>query len=113
MIPIKIKIDGEKLTNRSIVDVYADLTAALKNARLWDCLDYFEISLAMKKRQNLSFPNFEWLSCSPVSGETGDHYIYVGAVSRGRYSLIFVGKTSKEFQVACDVANRCAQQLGA
>jgi hypothetical protein len=113
MIPLEVKHDGERLTNRTVRDIHSDLTAALKNARLWDSLDYFEISLAMKQRQRLSFPNFEWLSCSPVTGAGGDYYIYVGTVLRGRYSLIFVGKTCQGFQPACEVANLCADLLRA
>jgi hypothetical protein len=111
--PIEGTADGEKLTSRSVGAIHADLTAELKNAHLWDRLDYFEIALAMKKRENLSFPDFEWLSCSPVTGEGGDHYIYIGTISRGRYRLIFVGKTSKGFQAACEVANMSADLLRA
>lgn len=107
------KIDPARLTHRSVGDIHADLTAALKTAGLWDCLDYFEISLSMKKKGNLSFPNFEWLSCSPVTADSGDHYIYIGTITNGRYRLIFVGKTSKGFLAACEVANMSAGQLGA
>ena len=111
--PSQVKIGGGSLTGRSVGAIYADLTAALKNAGLWDCLDYFKISLAMKKRENSPFPNFEWLSCSPVTGESGGHYVYVGTIAKSRYSLVFVGKTLKGFQAACEVANMCAGELRA
>lgn len=110
---MQIKIGEGSLTGRSIGAIYADLTAALKNAGLWDCLDYFKISLSMKKRENSPFPHFEWLSCSPVTGENGGHYVYVGTVAKSRYSLMFVGKTLEGFQAACEVANMCADQLRA
>jgi hypothetical protein len=97
---------------RLVKDVHSELREALKGASLWDSLDYFEISLGMQKRENAPFPSFEWLSCAPVTnGEK--HYIYIGTVFNGRHNLIFVGKTSKGFQAACDVANRCAHELGA
>ena len=112
MIPAEVKIDREVLGGRPVRDVHAELKAALTGANLWDSLDYFEISLAMRKRPNALFPGFEWLSCAPVTND-GHHYIYVGTVSRGRHNLIFVGKTSKGFEAACEVANMCAQELKA
>ena len=97
---------------RLVKDVHSELRAALEGANLWDSLDYFEISMAMQKRQKALFPNFEWLSCAPVtSGQ--HHYVYIGTVLNGRHNLIFVGKTSKGFKTACEVANRCARELGA
>jgi hypothetical protein len=112
MMPTEVKDDGGKLTTRSIGDVYAYLEVALKSAGLWDSLDYFEISLAMKKRERVLFPSFEWLSCSPVTSD-GHHYVYIGTVSKGRHNLVFVGKTSKGFHAACEVANMCAHELRA
>jgi hypothetical protein len=46
----------------------------------------------MQKREKASFPSFEWLACALVTSG-GCHYIYIGTVCRGIYSLIFVGKT--------------------
>ena len=112
MISTEVKTDGGALTKRLVKDVHADLAAALRRASLWDSLDYFEISLAVRKRPNALFPGFEWLSCAPVTSD-GHHYIYIGTVTKGRHNLIFVGKTSKGFQAACDVANMCAHELGA
>jgi hypothetical protein len=112
MIPTEVKIGWEGLTKRLVKDVHAELKAALKGTSLWDNLDYFEISIAMKKRENAPFPNFEWLSCAPVTSY-GHHYVYIGTVSNGRHNLIFVGKTSKGFQAACEVANKCALELRA
>ncbi len=112
MITTALKIDEQGLTKRHIKDVHAELSEALRGSTLWDSLDYFEISMAMKKRENAPFPNFEWLSCAPVTSN-GNHYIYIGTVWKGRHHLIFVGKTSKGFQAACAVANRCAHELGA
>lgn len=106
------KIDGHGSSKRLVKDVHAELTAVLKGASLWDSLDYFEISMGMEKREEAPFPSFEWLACAPVTSG-GRHYIYIGTVSKGRYNLIFVGKTSKGFQAACEVANRCARELGA
>lgn len=106
------KADTEESTQRLIKDVYSQLTTALKGASLWDSLDYFEISMGMQKRQNATFPSFQWLSCAPVT-RGGHHYVYIGTVLNGRYNLIFVGKTSKGFERACEVANRCARELGA
>jgi len=106
------EIDGEGLGKRLVKNVHAELRAALRGANLLDNLDYFEISLAMKKRENAPFPHFEWLSCAPVTSD-GHHYVYIGTVFKGRHNLIFVGKTSKGFQAACEVANRCAHELGA
>jgi len=112
MVPTEVKIDGGGVTKRLVKDVHADLTAALRGASVWDSLDYFDISIAMKKRQDGPFPSFEWLSCSPVTSD-GHHYIYIGTVSKGRHNLVFVGKTSKGFQAACEVANMCAHELRA
>jgi hypothetical protein len=112
MIPNEVKIDREVLGGRLVRDVHAELKAALTGADLWDSLDYFEISLSMRKRPNALFPSFEWLSCAPVSSDR-HYYIYIGAVSKGRHNLIFVGKTCKGFQAACDVANVCARELRA
>jgi hypothetical protein len=107
-----VKIVEEGLAKRLVKDVHCELTAALKGASLWDSLDYFEISMGMQKRQDAPFPRFEWLSCAPVTSG-GHHYVYIGAVFNGRHNLIFVGKTSKGFERACEVANRCARELGA
>ncbi len=104
--------DGEELTKRLVRDVHAELKSVLEEASLWDCLDYFEISMGMQKRDKAQFPNFEWLACAPVTSGRS-HYIYIGTVLNGRYNLIFIGKTSKGFQAACAVANRCADELGA
>ena len=108
----KVKIVEEGLTKRLVKDVHAELRAALEGASLWDSLDYFTISMGMQKRENAPFPRFEWLSCAPVTSG-GHHYVYIGTVSRGRHQLVFVGKTSQGFQAACEVANRCAHELGA
>jgi len=112
MVPTEVKVAGEGLGKRLVKDVHAELRAALRGASLWDSLDYFEISMSMQKRQNAPFPSFEWLSCAPVTSG-GHHYVYIGTVLKGRHNLIFVGKTSKGFQAACEVANRCAHELGA
>lgn len=98
--------------NRLVKDVHAELRATLMGAGLWDSLDYFEISKAMQKKQNTLFPHFEWLSCAPVTSG-GNHYVYIGTVFNGRHNLVFVGKTSEGFDRACEVANRCALELGA
>ncbi|MBI5252129.1 MAG: hypothetical protein HY912_21755 [Desulfomonile tiedjei] len=105
--------EGGRLTRRPIKDVHADLKAALIGFGLNDSLDYFEIAIGKKKVENVLFPEFEWLSCSPVTCKAGGHYIYVGAVLKNRHNLVFVGKTSKGFQVACEIANLCAEQLSA
>jgi hypothetical protein len=107
-----VKIDRKGLSKRLVKDVHAELRSALRDASLWDNLDYFEMSIAMKKRENASFPNFEWLSCAPVTSD-GHHYVYIGTVLKGRHNLIFVGKTSKGFEAACEVANMCAHELRA
>jgi hypothetical protein len=112
MIPTEAKIVAEGLGKRLVKEVHAELRAALRGANLLDSLDYFEISMGMQKRENAPFPSFEWLSCAPVTSG-GNHYIYIGTVFKGRYNLIFVGKTSQGFQAACEVANRCARELGA
>ncbi|MBI5249436.1 MAG: hypothetical protein HY912_08070 [Desulfomonile tiedjei] len=105
--------DRGRLIRRPIKDVHADLKTALTRSGLDDSLDYFEIAIGKKKTENVPFPQFEWLSCSPVTGKAGGHYIYVGTVSKNRHSLVFVGKTSKGFQAACEIANMCAEQLSA
>ncbi len=107
-----VKIDGGGLARRLVKDVYSELRSALKEASLWDSLDYFEISLAMRKKQDGMFPSFDWIACAPVTSG-GYHYVYVGTVFNGRHNLIFVGKTSKGFGTACDVANMCARELRA
>lgn len=113
MIPIEDK-DGEgKLAKRTIKDIYADLKAMLKMPGLWNSLDYFEIAIGKKRHEDVRFPHFDWLSCSPVRGGNGSHYIHIGTITKGRYSLIFEGRTSQGFQTACEVANLCAEQLGA
>jgi hypothetical protein len=105
-------ISTEGPAQRLVRDVHSQLTTALKGASLWDSLDYFEISMGMQKRENAPFPSFQWLACAPVTrGE--HHYVYIGTVLNGRYNLIFVGKTSQGFEHACQVANRCATELGA
>ncbi len=110
MEPIQGKSHREGLSRRLVKDIHAQLKTALKNASLLNNLDYFEMSLGMKKRGNAPFPSFEWVSCAPVSG-AGQDYVYIGAVYKGRHNLIFIGKTSKGFQVACEVANVCAREL--
>lgn len=112
MLATENKIDEEGLAKRLVKDVHAQLRAVLEGSSLWDSLDYFEISMGMQKREKSLFPSFEWLSCAPVSS-CGNHYIYIGTVWKGRHNLIFIGKTSKGFRAACEVANRCAQELGA
>lgn len=112
MMTSSAKTDGEELAKRLVKDVHADLKKALIGARLWGSLDYFEISTTMQKAQNSPFPNFEWLSCAPVT-RGGNHYVYIGTIFNGRHKLIFVGKTSEGFESACAVANRCAHELGA
>lgn len=107
-----VKIGKERLGELLVKDVHAELRTALKGARLLDGLDYFEIGMAMQKRQNAPFPRFDWLSCAPVTS-AGNHYVYIGTVLNGRHNLIFVGKTSKGFERACEVANLCARELGA
>jgi hypothetical protein len=107
-----VKICEEERAKRLVKDVHSELRTALEGAGLWDSLDYFEISVAMQKRENSSFPRFDWLSCAPVTSD-GNHYVYIGTVFNGRHNLIFVGKTSQGFERACEVANRCARELGA
>ena len=108
----KVNSNGKVLTKLLVKDVFSALKTALKGANLWDSLDYFEISKAMQKRQDASFPSFEWLSCAPVTSG-GNHYVYIGTIFKGRHNLMFVGKTSKGFDRVCEVANKCARELGA
>jgi len=112
MITTAVKVEKEGLVERLVKDVHAELRTALKGSRLWDDLDYFEIAMAMQKRQNASFPRFDWLSCAPDT-RGGNHYVYIGTVLNSRHNLVFVAKTSKGFEGACEVANLCARELGA
>lgn len=112
IISTKVNSNAKVLTKQLVKNVFSALETVLKKANLWDSLDYFEISKAMQKRQNVSFPSFDWLSCAPVTSG-GNQYVYIGTVFRGRHNLMFVGKTSKGFDRACEVANRCARELGA
>ncbi len=112
MIVMEAENGGNRLMRRPVKDIHADLKAILVRSGIYDSLDYFEIATGKKKTENGPFPEFEWLACAPVTSG-GRHYVYIGTVCRGRYNLIFVGKTSKGFQAACEVANRCAQELGA
>lgn len=104
--------EEKAITKRLVKDVFSELESALKRADLWDSLDYFQMSLAMQKRENSIFPSFEWISCAPVTSG-GNHYVYIGTILKGRHNLIFVGKTSEGFDKACEVANKCACELGA
>lgn len=113
MIVMEAENGGGRLCRRPVKDVHADLKTALVESGIYDSLDYFEIATGKKKTENGPFPEFEWLACSPVTGKAGGHYIYIGTISKGRHNLLFVGKTSKGFQVACEAANFCAQQLSA
>jgi hypothetical protein len=105
--------DTGRTMKRPIKDVHADLKRALMVSGLNDSLDYFEIAIGKKKMDDGPFPDFEWLSCSPITGKAGGHYIYIGAVSKNRHNLVFIGKTSKGFRVACEIANMCAEELRA
>jgi hypothetical protein len=107
-----VQLDAEGPAKRLVKDVHSQITEALKGADLWDSLDYFEMSIGMQKRPDAPFPNFDWIACAPVTSG-GRHYIYIGTIFNGRHNLIFVGKTSKGFERACAVANRCALELGA
>ncbi|MGA8832005.1 MAG: hypothetical protein ACLQT6_05480 [Desulfomonilaceae bacterium] len=113
MVPIEMEDNDGRLKKRSVKDIHADLQAVLEAVGLWDCLDYFEIAIGKKKTENVLFPDFEWLSCSPVTSGGGGHCIHIGTISKGRYSLIFVGKTSEGFPTACEISNTCAKELGA
>lgn len=113
MVMIETEDNEGRLRKRSVKDIHADLHAALEAAGLWGHLDYFEIAIAKKKTENFLFPNFDWLSCSPVTSGGGGHCIHIGTVTKGRYSLIFVGKTSEGFAAACEVSNMCAKELRA
>ena len=103
---------AEALDRRHVSDVLASLKSSLNRANLWDSLDYFEISSLMRKTPDALFPRYEWLSCAPVTS-CGSHYVYIGAVYNGKHRLVFVGKTSKGFDRACEIANICARELGA
>ena len=110
--PTAVGKEEKTITKLLVKDVFLELKTALERADLWDSLDYFQISLAMQKRENSVFPSFEWLSCAPVTSG-GNHYVYIGTILKGRHNLIFVGKTSEGFSKACEVANKCAAELGA
>ena len=111
-ISIQANSNAMVLTQRPVKEVFSQLRSALKAADLWDSLDYFKISKIIQKRHDALFPSFEWISCAPVTSG-GNQYVYIGTVFRGRHNLMFVGKTSKGFDRACEVANRCARELGA
>jgi hypothetical protein len=113
MIALEVNDDRGRLTKRLVKDIHADLKLALASDGLLSGLDYFEIAIGKRKTEKVPFPRFEWLSCTAVTGKAGGHYIYVGTVSQNRHNLVFVGKTSKGFQAACEVANMCAKQLSA
>jgi hypothetical protein len=68
MIPSEVN-KGERSHERLVKDVHSELKAPLTGANLWDSLDYFEISQAMRKRLNTLFPGFEWLSCAPLTSD--------------------------------------------
>lgn len=111
-ISIQANSNAMVLTKMLVKDVFSLLRSALKAADLWDSLDYFKISKVMQKRQDALFPSFEWISCAPVTSG-GNHYVYIGTIYKGRHNLIFVGKTLKGFDKVCEVANKCARELGA
>ena len=69
MIPSEVN-KGERSHERLVKDVHSELKAPLTGANLWDSLDYFEISQAMRKRLNALFPGFEGFHVRrlPVTG---------------------------------------------
>lgn len=114
MIALEKKTARGIWVNRDVSEIHADLEAELREANLWEALDYFDITSAIKQKRSTRFPEFRWIACFPVFEPDQGCYIHVEAITVGKKSqLVFIGKTVKGFGVAATVANKCAELFGA
>lgn len=112
MIALERKTPKGVWINRDMTDIHADLEAHLRDAGLWEALDYFDLTSAMKQKKIKRFPDFRWIACFPVAEPGQGHYVHVEAITASKKcQLIFVGKTVKGFDVAAAVASKCAELL--
>ncbi len=112
MIALERKTSKGVWFNRDMSDIHSDLEANLRAAGLWEALDYFDLTSAMKQKKIKRFPEFRWIACFPVAEPGQGHYVHVEAITASKKSqLIFVGKTVKGFDIAAAVARKCAELL--
>jgi hypothetical protein len=98
MIALERKTSKGVWVNRDMSDIHADLEAGLRSAGLWEALDYFDLTSAMKQKKIKRFPDFRWIACFPVAEPEQGHYVHVEAITASKKcQLIFVGKTVKGF----------------
>lgn len=107
------------IRRKTIKEVYDELCARLKFEDMFPD-EYFEISASIKykyetgkEKENAPFPEFRFIACYPVTGGSEGHYIHIDVVKDGKHEPIFLGKTFKGFERACEIANACSRHLGA
>ncbi len=112
MIALERKNSKGIWVTRDMSEIHEDLEAGLRAAGLWEALDYFDLTSAMKQKKIRRFPEFRWVACFPVAEPGQGHYVHVEAISASKKSqLIFIGKTVGGFDVAAAVAGKCAEML--
>lgn len=101
---------------KTIKQVEAELEEYLTELGLLDELDYFLVDMAyksaMRKKEDIAFPEFDVIACYPTTGGNEGHYIHVVALrSDGTFSEVFLGKTFRGYDHACKVASELAKVL--
>lgn len=96
---------------RKVKDVYSDVVANLKKKGIYDEMDYFKITFNYdlhSDNEGNTFPDYKWISCYVVKGDSEGHYIHVDAIGdnipNGRV-MVMIGKTFEGLEHALKVSN--------
>jgi len=103
------RIYADEMTMRDVAEA---VEAQLKEAGLWEELDYFSVDLKLQKKKDEAFPEYAWIACFPVTGGNEGHYIHIDIITRDNEHIHFLtAKTFMGMEYAGKVATECAKLL--
>lgn len=111
--PGYVKVSGRK----TIKDVFEELEKRLKAQGFYPD-EYFSNNNDSEKEGEKPFPEFRWISCFAVTGDSEGHYIHVEIIycdeklNIGRRDLMFLGKSFQGMDYAFEIAKICAKHMG-
>lgn len=93
----------QKVRNKTIKEVYEEVKQFLIEQNIYDDLDYFLISVY---RENEEFPEWRWMACYAVTGDSEGHYVHVDVLPfDGPPVHVFTAKTFLGINHALKVSN--------
>jgi hypothetical protein len=76
--------------------------------------EYFSNMAKYDKNGNEAFPqDYNWIACYAVTGGSEGHYVHVDIIKEDKRTLLYLAKTFRGYNHACEIAAHLGKMLNA